>query len=83
METSNMLRKIAVGWLFLGLLGLAAATATSIGHYLFGVPIHEAHSGGRLATPMEVMENLLVLASVSGLFTVMGACILFLRRNKD
>ena len=57
MDMSGMFRKMALGWLVLGLVILVVVVIIAINHYIFGAPVHEAHSGGRLATPTEVAEK--------------------------
>ncbi len=73
----DMFRKIALGWLVLGLVILLAVVIIAINHYIFGAPMHEAHSGGRLATPTEVSETLIALGGGSFLFVLLGGGVLF------
>jgi hypothetical protein len=77
MNISDMARKIALGWLVLGLIGLSGVVIISISHYIFGAPIHEAHSGGRLATQAEVTRNLAMFAGGSFMFAALGGGVFF------
>lgn len=76
MNTWDMLRKIMLGWVVLGLVVLVIVILVGIGHYILGVPVHEAHSGGRLATPAEVAETLIALGGGGFLFAALGRAVL-------
>ena len=76
MNIWDMFRKIALGWLVLGLVILVIVTIIAINHYIFGAPVHAAHSGRRLETPTKVMETLIALGGGSFLFTALGAGVL-------
>jgi hypothetical protein len=54
----------------LGALGLLFDLVAAASHYIFGAPIHLAHSGGKLMSPQDIVRGLSVLG--------LGFSILFL-----
>ena len=81
MNASNMFSKIAMGWIVLGLIGLSFVGLFAISHYVFGVPIHEGHSGKRIFTPTEVATTLTALGGGFFLFASLGAVVLLWLRK--
>ena len=76
-------RRMAWQFLALGLVMVCLITAVAVGHYLFGVPIHEGHATPpRLATPAEILTILVALGGGGGLFAGIGAAILLLKNPK-
>ncbi|HUO23559.1 MAG TPA: hypothetical protein VMU59_13675 [Caulobacteraceae bacterium] len=73
--------RVAWGWLLLGLVFIAISIGVAVGHYAFGMPIHEGHSGGRLATSTEILTTLVAFGAGGSLFAVMGGAILLCRRK--
>ena len=69
--TNHTAQTIANGWLALGIVGLGFVVAAAIGHYIFGLPIHEGHTD-RLASPALIARTLCALGFGSGLFTLVG-----------
>ena len=76
MTPNQIARRIAKGWLALGLLGLGLTTAASISHYVFGAPIHEIHTD-KLASAALIRTVLIALALGSGFFAITGWWLLF------
>ena len=76
MNMSYMLRKMAMGWLVLGLAGLVFVTIFAISHYVFEMPVHEGHSGGHLATQVEVADTIITLGGGFFLFAAFGGGVL-------
>jgi hypothetical protein len=76
MAARSYVRKLAQGWLVLGAIGLAFTTAFAVGHYLFGIPVHEGHTQG-MADPKSIAQMLVMLFLGSCLFGGLGGWILF------
>jgi hypothetical protein len=73
--------RVAWGLLLLGLALVAFGAAFAVSHYVFGVQIHEGHSG-RLATGAEILTNVIAFGAGGGLFALLGAAILLRRGGK-
>lgn len=69
-----MLRKIAIGWIALGTLGISLVAAFAIAHFVFSVPVHEAHSAIQ-ASPGAVIGTIIALTAGSSLFLLLGAAL--------
>jgi len=67
-----MLRKIAIGWIALGTLGILLMAAFAIAHFVFSVPVHEAHSAIQ-ASAESVIGTIIALTAGSSLFLLLGA----------
>ena len=67
----------------LGLLGLVFVSAFAISHYVFGMPVYEAHSRS-LASPSLIARTLFMLLGGSCLFAALGGWMLlrFFRSKK-
>lgn len=73
--------RVACGFLLLGLALVSFGAVFAVSHYVFGVPIHEGHSG-RLATDAEILTNVIAFGAGGGLFAFLGGAILLGRRGK-
>ena len=71
----DTLRRIARGWLVLGLVVFGFVTLTAAAHYIFGVPVHE-RTGGHLAPPGEVLLVFMVVGGGGLLFAIAGFTLL-------
>lgn len=71
MSASDVVRKIAQGWIVLGALGLIFVFVFAIAHYVFGVTVHEAHSQ-HVASSKQMSRTLIMLFAGSAAFTAVG-----------
>lgn len=67
-----------IGWgaLVPGLPLLLAGGGMGVAHYVFGVPIHEGHGNGALASPSLILATTAVFVSIGALFVGMGVCLI-------
>lgn len=75
------IRKIAISWLVVGLMGSILITLSAISYYVFKMPMHEGHSD-RLASPSTVAMTLLALGGGFGLFAALGGAVLLWLRSR-
>lgn len=73
-QPTEMLRRIAIGWIVLGTLGLAFMSVFAIAHYVFSVPVHEAHSAVQVSSEL-VIRTIIVLTAGSSFFLLLGAAL--------
>ncbi|MGZ3298773.1 MAG: hypothetical protein ACXU8U_00475 [Asticcacaulis sp.] len=73
---ATKLRRMALYWLFLGMVGFAFCAFVLIGHFAFGMAVHEAHKN-RLATSAEILVTFGIMALGSSLFGIAGAWLRF------
>lgn len=71
----ELVRKIARGWLVLGLLGLSFMAVFLVSHFYFGEPVLNRDTG-QYMTDGEIIWVDALMASGFGLFAVLGAWIL-------
>jgi len=76
------LRRIAKGWLVLGLLGLAFLAAVAIAVFGFDVPVHD-RSSGEILSHAEVKGLLAVMTMGCGIFAAAGAIILLMLKRPN
>ena len=67
----DLRRRIARGWMIVGSLLVVFIGAMAVGHYVYGVPVHNNNTG-ELATPSEVLSGLLVIGGGGALFVILG-----------
>jgi hypothetical protein len=69
-----MLRKIAIGWIVLGTLGIVFMSVFAVAHYAFSIPVHEAHSAIQ-ASSESVIRTMIALTAGSSLFLLLGTAL--------
>jgi hypothetical protein len=69
-----MLRKIAIGWMMLGALGVGFIAVFAFAHYVFSVPVHEGHSTIQ-ASAESILRTIIALTAGSTFFLLLGAAL--------
>ena len=67
----DVLRKIARGWMLLGILIVPFISAMAVAHYLFGEPIHD-RTTGTLSTAENTLSTFLFIGGGGALFGLLG-----------
>ncbi len=73
-----------MGWgaLVPGLPLLLAGGWMGVAHYVFGVPIHEGHGNGALASPGLILATTTAFVSCGALIVGMGICLIVASRKR-
>lgn len=71
----SMRRRIALGWIIIGGLGVVFVSAFAVAHYVYGVPVHDRNTG-ELSTAANTLMMCLLLGGGGLLFFVMGILLL-------
>lgn len=68
-------RRIALGWITIGGLGVVFVSAMAVAHYVYGVPVHDRNTG-ELSTAAITLMMVLLLEAGGLFFFVMGIVLL-------
>ncbi|HEV2530815.1 hypothetical protein [Phenylobacterium sp.] len=77
----DLLRRIAQGWVALGLLVFLFDAFFAVSHYVFGQAVHDRYSG-ELASSSQVAAVTVALGLGSALFAVLGGVYLWFHRDR-
>ena len=72
---SNSIRRLAWGWMLVGLIVFLGAGSMLVSHFIFGVPVHDRYSG-RPTSDLSVLGYGVILGGGGALFAVLGSAIL-------